>query len=91
MDTLAKIKRVKERLNKEMTVFENGEEVKGRVIDLFREEYPEAHNELKKIIAEAFGEEEKYLFYILFGELCCPAGTELAWEHVKPLTDLKLA
>lgn len=91
MDTLAKIKRVKERLNAEMNVMDKGEKIKGTVIELFRDEYPEAHREVNRIISETFGEEEKYLFYILFNELCCPAGTELAWEHVKPLADLKLA
>lgn len=91
MDTMAKIKRVNDRLHKEMTVYENGEKVKGTVIDLFREEYMQANNEVDRIITEAFGGEEKYLFYILFNELCCPQGTELAWDHIKPLVDLKLA
>lgn len=91
MNTLAKIKQVQLRLNADLIVNDNGEKVKGRVIDHFRDEYPEAYNEVNKIITEAFGDEEKYLFYVLFNELCCPQGTELAWEHVKPLIDLKLA
>lgn len=91
MDTMTKMKQVQRRLKAEMTVFENGKEVKGTVIDLFREEYIQANNEVDRIITEAFGTEGKYLFYILFNELCCPAGTELAWDHIKPLVDLKLA
>ena len=90
--TVLKMRELKEGLNKTIFVvdYHTHEKVEMTVIEAFRDEYDIGASEVKKLIRDTFGEKNQYVFWMMFEELCCPAGTETACDMLKPLFDLEV-
>jgi len=89
--TLKKIQQFQEVMNSEINVTElNGKVRKEQVRLAFQEEYQEAYELVKKTVEKLFGKDEQYLFWVVFENLNCPTGCELAFDILKPLQDLEI-
>lgn len=90
--TLLKMQELKQALEKEIKLrdYHTNEWVTMTVIEAFRDDYAEGQYEVKKVIKETFGEQNQYVFWMMFSELCCPAGNEAADGMLRPLFDMNI-